>query len=232
MLLWYELDVDQIDLWMILQRVYYWVKFNRLQNSLINVLIRNLTTDLWLACPKMLQCRKFGITGLKSSLRVTEKYAYCLVYLHFIWRYGFPKLNATYNFTIKQQLKRKYRAKFLKCMFLQAELERGSKGLNLMCYWSKFQLWLRPLILHLDLLLWWTIWCSQNIDTSSQLHRAHGFDSWHNQTLLARVWVCETSWNFDLSCVCTHYMFVPTVLSQVRAHPSNFDCFEVLRPPC
>ena len=132
---------------MILLRVYYWVKFNRLQNSLINVLIRNLTTDLWLACPnhKMLQCRKFGITGLKSSLRVTEKYADCLVYLHFIWRYGFPKLNATSNFTIKQRLKRKYRAKFLKCMFLQAELERGSKELNLMCYWSKFQLWLRPL---------------------------------------------------------------------------------------
>ena len=34
---------------------------------------------------------KFGITGLKSSLRATEKYAYCLGYLHFTSRYGFPK---------------------------------------------------------------------------------------------------------------------------------------------
>ena len=32
---------------------------------------------------KKLQYRKFGITGLKSSLKATEKYAYCLGYLHF-----------------------------------------------------------------------------------------------------------------------------------------------------
>ena len=38
-----------------------------------------------------LQYKKFGITGLKSSLGVTEKYAYCLGYLHFTSRYGFQK---------------------------------------------------------------------------------------------------------------------------------------------
>ena len=39
-----------------------------------------------------LQCRKFGISGLKSSLRATEKYGLPS-------RYGLPKLNATYHFT-------------------------------------------------------------------------------------------------------------------------------------
>ena len=47
---------------------------------------------------KKLQYRKFGITGLKSSLRATEKYAYCLDYLHFTSRYRFPKLNAMHHF--------------------------------------------------------------------------------------------------------------------------------------
>ena len=39
-----------------------------------------------------LQHRKFGITGLKNSLRAIEKYVHCLDYLHFTSRYGFPKL--------------------------------------------------------------------------------------------------------------------------------------------
>ena len=51
--------------------------------------------------PQKLQYRKFGIAGLKSSLRATEKYAYCLGYFHFTSRYGFPKLDATYHFYIK-----------------------------------------------------------------------------------------------------------------------------------
>ena len=50
---------------------------------------------------KKSQYRKFGMTGLKSNLRATEKYAYCLGYLHFTSRYGFPKLNATYHFYLK-----------------------------------------------------------------------------------------------------------------------------------
>ena len=48
-----------------------------------------------------LQYRKFGITGLKSSFRATEKYVYFLGYLNFSSRYGFPKLNATYHFHLK-----------------------------------------------------------------------------------------------------------------------------------
>ena len=47
---------------------------------------------------KKLQYRKFGIAGLKSSLKATEKYAYCLGYLHFTSRYGFP---TTYHFYLK-----------------------------------------------------------------------------------------------------------------------------------
>ena len=72
---------------------------------------------------KKLQYRKFGITGLESSLKATEKHAYCLGYLHFTSRYGFPKLNATYDFYLKKWLKQNYRQEFLKCTFLPAELE-------------------------------------------------------------------------------------------------------------
>ena len=38
---------------------------------------------------------------MTSMLTATEVYAYCLDYLQFISRYGFPKLNATYHFIVK-----------------------------------------------------------------------------------------------------------------------------------
>ena len=50
------------------------------------------------------------------------------MYLHFSSRYGFPKLNATVPFLYK---KRKYRQGFLKWTFLPAELETGTKGLQI-----------------------------------------------------------------------------------------------------
>ena len=39
--------------------------------------------------------KKVSNTGLKSSLRAIERYAYCLGYLYFTPRYGFPKSNGT-----------------------------------------------------------------------------------------------------------------------------------------
>ena len=51
--------------------------------------------------PKKLQYRTFGITGLKSSFRATEKYVYCLGYFHCSSRYGFPKLKATDHFNLR-----------------------------------------------------------------------------------------------------------------------------------
>ena len=45
------------------------------------------------------KCREFGITGLKSRLRATEIYAYCLDYLHFIW---LSKVNCyVHHFNVK-----------------------------------------------------------------------------------------------------------------------------------
>ena len=38
---------------------------------------------------------KVSNTGIKSSLRAIEQYAYCLGYLYFNPRYGFPKSNGT-----------------------------------------------------------------------------------------------------------------------------------------
>ena len=52
-----------------------------------------------IACPskksKILQSKKVSNTGLKSSLRTIERYAYCLGYWYFTPRYGFPKSNGT-----------------------------------------------------------------------------------------------------------------------------------------
>ena len=78
---------------------------------------------------KKLQYRKFGITGLKSSLRATKKYAYCLGYLHFtnIW---LSKVKCYVPFLLKKRLKRNYKQEFLKCTFLPAELERGTEVLQ------------------------------------------------------------------------------------------------------
>ena len=60
--------------------------------------------------------KKYSTENLvKSSLRATEKYAYCLGYLHFTSRYGFPKLNTMYHFYTKKWLKRNNRQEFLKC---------------------------------------------------------------------------------------------------------------------
>ena len=50
---------------------------------------------------KKLHCKNLAIAGLKSNFKATEKYAYCLDYLHFASRYGFSKLNATFHFYIK-----------------------------------------------------------------------------------------------------------------------------------
>ena len=45
---------------------------------------------------KILQSKKVSNTGLKSSLRAIEWYAYCLDYLYYCTpRYGFPKSNST-----------------------------------------------------------------------------------------------------------------------------------------
>ena len=44
---------------------------------------------------KNLRSRKVSNTGLKSSIRAIEWYAYCLGYLYFTPRYGFPKSNGT-----------------------------------------------------------------------------------------------------------------------------------------
>ena len=41
-----------------------------------------------------MQYRKDRITGLKISIRATEKCVYCLDYFYFTSRYGLPKLNA------------------------------------------------------------------------------------------------------------------------------------------
>ena len=75
--------------------------------------------------------RKFGITGLKSSYRATEEYAYCLGYLHFTSRYiWLSKVKCYVPFLHKKWLERNYRQKILKCTFLPAELERGTKVLQ------------------------------------------------------------------------------------------------------
>ena len=48
--------------------------------------------------------KKYSTENLvKSSLRATERYAYCLGYLHFTSRYGFPKLNAMYHSYTKKR---------------------------------------------------------------------------------------------------------------------------------
>ena len=44
---------------------------------------------------KKLQSKKGSNTGLKCSLRAIERYAYCLGYLYFTPRYGFPKSSGT-----------------------------------------------------------------------------------------------------------------------------------------
>ena len=84
---------------------------------------------LWLHSQKRL--RKFAlITAALEQL--------CLDYLHFTSRYGFPKLNASYiPFWYKKRLKWKYRQEVLKCTFLPAELERGTKALqSIQFFWS------------------------------------------------------------------------------------------------
>ena len=81
---------------------------------------------------KKLQYRKFGITGLKSSLRITEKHAYHLGYLHFTSRIWLSKVKCyVYHFFFFfKRLKRNYRPEFLKYTFLPAELERGTEVLQ------------------------------------------------------------------------------------------------------
>ena len=81
---------------------------------------------------KKLQYRKFGITGLKTSLRATEKYAYCLGYLQFM---AFQSWNAIYvPFLHKKRLKRKFRQKFLKCS--RTWPKRGTEVLQFDVYYK------------------------------------------------------------------------------------------------
>ena len=78
---------------------------------------------------KKYQYQKFRITGLKSSLKATEKYAYCLDYLHFPSRYGFPKLNAAVLIDKTQ----KYRQEFFQMDILIRKRETKALQFDVCC---------------------------------------------------------------------------------------------------
>ena len=80
---------------------------------------------------KKLQYRKFGITGLKSSFRVTEKYIIMLPGLpSFFLKIWLSKVKCYVPFSLKKRLKRNYRKEILNCTFLPAELERVAEVLQ------------------------------------------------------------------------------------------------------
>ena len=69
---------------------------------------------------KKLQYRKFEITGLKSSLGATEKYAYCLGYLHWL-----SKFKCYIPFLLNKVVNAKLQARIFEKHVLASRTESG-----------------------------------------------------------------------------------------------------------
>ena len=85
---------------------------------------------------KKLQHRKFGITGLKSNFRATEKKSILPGLPSFFLKIWLSKVKWYVPISLKKRLKWNYRQEFLNCTFLPAELERGAKVLQFDVCWK------------------------------------------------------------------------------------------------
>ena len=107
------------------------------------VRVRYTRKNLCQCANKKYQYQKFRITGLKSSLKATEKYAYCLDYLHLTSRYGFLKLNAAVLIDKTQKYRQEF---FSNGRSYQKNWKEKLKRFSLMYVvrlFTKFRLWLR-----------------------------------------------------------------------------------------